>query len=513
MKWVIAFIGLLMGVPVAALSQSDSLYIPSMQEVYQQNSWLYGANPVGLSFNRFRAFSMVEVGSGYSAGNLGNTSIPSSSSVYFVRSEAFQRLGKIALYGQLEYGQNVNRGQNWNGMVNDYWQAVQLCDSVSGKRRSEAYHLSAAFSMPIKSHWILGAQADYRVEMVAKDTDPRNKNQWSEWMFASGIGYHKGNNKLGVSLLYANRKESIDFQNMGTHAVYPFFAGYPLSFFQTLPKDENLKWYYTGYEFGGALQSEMGLDEFRWFQQFAGSISKQNIESSRIRDRKEGESELWQVNYLGKIQRSFRHSRHEWSLRIWYGQSDNYDPLQQQEESGVWKSYGRVLRSTRCMGSGDLSYEYRRMRDIWNPYFTVLSGVSYNYQENALLFYPTKYLQPLHRFSVYTTFMRSIVLPDAFLDCSLGGRYGVGGGTIMKEEKLTTDSNTSEIKLWQNISRLQQDYDYETAARFALNFSVTYTRKTPFRWFVRLSGGYEYLHNCQPKENNKKFITQIGLIF
>ena len=52
MRSTLFILWLLSAIPVYA--QSDSLHIYSMQEVYQQNNWLTGANPVGMSFNRLR---------------------------------------------------------------------------------------------------------------------------------------------------------------------------------------------------------------------------------------------------------------------------------------------------------------------------------------------------------------------------------------------------------------------------------------------------------------------------
>lgn len=515
MKLRTVWLGLLLGISLAAWAQADTLYIPSMREVYKQNNWLSGCNPIGLSFNRFNSFSIAEVGYRHSSGNLGNASLPTHTNVYSVESEAFQTLGKVALYGKIGYVLNRNQGQNWNGMTNDYWQAVSLCDSISGKRRNETYHLAGAFSLPLYSHWIIGAKMDYRVQMTAKDTDPRNKNQWMEWRSAPGIGYKSEHYTLGISLLYANRKETVDYQNMGTHATYPFFAGYPLGFFQTLSRDGNLKWYYMEHEVGGALQWGFNSDVFRLFQELGGSAAEQTIESNRIQSCKEGETNLWQMNYSGKLQKLSSRVRHDWRLNLSYEQADNYDPLQQQEESGVWKSYGRVLRSTRRVGVCELDYEYSQLRDVWHPRYSLLSGVRYRYQERALLFYPIKYMQPLHRFTLYAAFMRNYLLPDAFLDCSLGGEYGMGGGTIMKERTFASgqSQSTEEVKLWQKPERLQQDFDYETAARWRLNFSVTYTRKIPFCWFFRLSAGYGYLRKCELNENDKTIVTQIGLIF
>ena len=59
MRSTLFILWLLSAIPVYA--QSDSLHIYSMQGVYQQNNWLTGANPVGMSFNRFRSFSVAEV--------------------------------------------------------------------------------------------------------------------------------------------------------------------------------------------------------------------------------------------------------------------------------------------------------------------------------------------------------------------------------------------------------------------------------------------------------------------
>lgn len=513
MKLKTVFLGLVLGVSVATFAQSDMLRIPSMQEVYKHNNWLSGRNPIGLSFNHFNAFSIAEVGYSPSSGNLEKVSLPTSSNVYSVLSESFQKLGKVALYGKLNYEQSQTKGQNWNGMMNDYWQSVSLCDSVSGKRNNEAYHLVGALSLPIRTNWLLGGKFDYRVQMLAKNTDPRNKNQWSEWILTPGIGYQADNYAVGLSLLYANRKETVDYQNMGMHAIYPVFVAYPLSYFKTLSSDGNIKWYYSEQEIGGALQAEFSFGKLRFFQQLEGSITKQNIESNRIQDRKEGEANLWQVNYLGKLKRRFINIQHEWEVKIKYQQTNNYDPLQQQEENGVWKSYGKVLRSTQRKGICELSYEYRKLRDSWHPRFSLNSGVRYQYQENALLFYPIKYSQPLHRLAISTVYFYNFVLPNAYLDCSLGGVCGVGKGTMMKKEASLSTQSGEDIKLSQNTSLLQQDYDFKTAARLNMNFSVTYTHRVPFSWYIRLAGSYEYLYKCQLNENSKKIVTYIGLKF
>lgn len=513
MRLKTAFLGLLMGMPIVIFAQSDTLRISTVQEIYEHNDWLYGKNPVGLLFNHFNTFSIAEIGYSYNSGNLGKVSLPTLSNVYSVLSESYQKIGKLALYGRLNYEQNQSNGQNWNGMINDYWQSVNLCDSVSGKQRNEAYHLAGAFSLPVNGCWLLGAKFDYRVQMAAKKIDPRNKNQWSEWTLTPGIGYRSKNYIIGLSLIYANKKETVDYQNMGTHATYPIFVTYPFSSFKTLSRNGNIKWYYSGQEIGGALQSELHLGDFHLFQQFEGNITRQNVESNRIQDRKEGEANLWQINYLGKLKRSSIHSQHEWEMKMKYEQTENYDPLQQQEDNGLWKSYGKILRSTRHVGMCEFNYEYRKLRDTWHSHYSFNSGVSYRYQENALLFYPVKCSQPLHRLAIYTTYTHNFVLPNAYLDCALGGRYGIGRGTMMKKEAFNGNQDTEEIKLWQNISLLQQDYNYEMAARLNLNFSITYIHNSPFSWYLRLIGNYEYSDKCQSNENNKKIITCIGLIF
>ena len=68
MRSTLFILWLLSALPIYA--QSDSLHIYSMQEIYQQNNWLTGANPVGMSFNRFRSFSVAEVGYRFEDGTL-----------------------------------------------------------------------------------------------------------------------------------------------------------------------------------------------------------------------------------------------------------------------------------------------------------------------------------------------------------------------------------------------------------------------------------------------------------
>lgn len=513
MKFRVAFIGWWLAGAAAVSAQSDTLRVFSVEEVRKQNSWSAGDNPVGLSFNRMPSLSMAEVGYARNSGDLGVAALPVSAQEYSVRSESYKRLGKVALYGQLAYLQSRSRGQNWKGMVNDYWQSVNLCDSISGKRRGETYHLEGAFSLPVGGEWIIGLQAGYRVETVAKDTDPRNKNQWSEYVIHPGVGYKTGKCTWGMSLSYADRQETVDYQNMGTHAVYPVLQAYPLSFFKTISRDESVKWNYSGREVGGAMQ--LGYDEegMKLFLQLSANVAVQHVESNRIQNRKEAESSSRQAGCVGKLQASADDNRHEWSVRLAYEANDNYDPIQEQEANGIWRCEGKILRSTRKTGSCELTYEYRRMRDEWNPRFGVLSGMGYRYQENALLFYPVKYLQPLSRFTFYMTFFRSFVLSKACLDCSIGGRYGAGGGTLLKEQRSGSGEPAEKMGLWQDEARLQQDYDYQTSSRLAMEFSVTYIRKNPLCWFAKLSGGYEYSEKCRFDSGKKKVIASIGLIF
>lgn len=331
MRSTLFILWLLSAIPVYA--QSDSLHIYSMQGVYQQNNWLTGANPVGMSFNRFRSFSVAEVGYRFEDGNFGNVSLPASSNKYTVFGESYQTIGNVSLYGKIGYLNNRKQEVNWNGMTGDCWRGVNLCDSVSGDQRSEQYQLSGAFSLPVSSHWLMGSRFDYLVDLNAKNTDPRNENQWMEWKITPGVGYECGSHRLGASIFYGNRKETVDYQNIGTHTTYPFFVSYPLGYFKTLPKGENIKWYYSAQEFGGFLQEEGVYGCFRLFQQIGGSLVRQNIVSDRIQNKKEGETDGWKLDYKGIGSLVSPLNRHEWSWKVLFDKSDSYDLLQQQEEN------------------------------------------------------------------------------------------------------------------------------------------------------------------------------------
>ena len=117
MRSTLFILWLLSAIP--AYAQSDSLHIYSMQEVYQQNNWLTGANPVGMSFNRFRSFSVAEVGYRFEDGNFGNVSLPASSNKYTVFGESYQTIGNVSLYGKIGYVNNRKQEVNWSGMSGD----------------------------------------------------------------------------------------------------------------------------------------------------------------------------------------------------------------------------------------------------------------------------------------------------------------------------------------------------------------------------------------------------------
>lgn len=500
-------------VVMAASAQTDTLHIPSMQEAYRQNSWLSGNNPVGLSFNRFRSFSVAEAGYGYQKGNFGNVSIPSSTHTYTVYSESFQTIGKVAVYGKLGYTQKQKHDINWNGMAGNYWQGINLCDSISGNQSSEQYQLQSAFSLPIHSRWLIGTRFDYQAELTAKDTDPRDKNQWMEWKLTPGIGYQFNKFRLGTSLFYVNRKEKVDYQNIGTHVTYPFLVTYPLGFYKTLPRSGSINWHYTANEFGGGMQMEYLQNSIRLFQQLSGSSTSQSIVSNQITNRKEGESDCWNIHYQGKLQRFSFHNHHEWNWLAVYYSSNNYEPLQQQEESGLWNSYGKVLRSTYRSNTYAFSYGFHQLRDSWHPRFSWITGVDFHQIKNDLLFYPVKYSQNMHRFTIHTQLTRNFLMKNATLDCTLGGKYEKGGGDRMEEKQLQDNSTAPDIKLWQNQNRLLQEFNYQTDPRWLIHASITYTRTIPFSWFVRITGEFEKAGINMPNKNKQYFSTQIGLLF
>lgn len=465
-----------------------------------------------------RPYSIAEAGYSYRKGNFGQVTLPATVQTYSVRSESLQQLGKVSLYGKLGYMQQLGRQQSWNNMTGTYWQGVNLCDSMPGNQRAEQYQLTGAVALPLHLHWWVGAQFDYEVQQTAKDIDPRNRNQWMAWTFTPGTTYRRGNLRMGASLRYASRKESVGIRNMGVHNTYPIFAAYPLGFFKTLPQGEPPNWYYTGYEVGGALQLNVDRASFHLFQQLSADLLRQEVASDRIQNRSEGEMEGWQMRYRGTLHHQLKYIRHEWTWQATISQADSYDPLQQQAVSGPWESYGRVLRSTHRTAEGDFTYRYEQLADnSLYPHFSLLAGVHYRHEERALLFYPTEIAQPIHRFTVHATLTRSFALPQQTLfHLSIGSRYGKGGGTLLNEQRQPNGDTSPDIRLWQNPNLQQQVFDYETASRWAVNATLTYTRpvsQTTLSWFARISADYEQAPRRLYPATREEIIARIGLLF
>ena len=107
-----------------------------------------------------------------------------------------------------------------------------------------------------------------------------------EWRLTPGVGYLYGNLHLGASLLYVRRKETVNYQNMGSHTTYPVLVAYPLGFFKTLSWGENVNWYYSGQEVGGALQLHFNSGSFQLYQDISGGAASQTVESDRIKNKK-----------------------------------------------------------------------------------------------------------------------------------------------------------------------------------------------------------------------------------
>lgn len=499
-------------------AEADTLRIYSAQEVQRQNVWLTGDNPVAISMNRFGSFSIAEAGYSYREGNLGQPTLPATTHAYRVYSESFQTVGRVSLYGKLGYANDDRRQQHWNGMTGDYWQAVNLCDSMPGNQRAEQYQLTGGFALPLRQRWQVGAMFNYQVQQTAKDTDPRNSNQWMAWELTPGVGYRHGFLRLGVSLRYAARKESLEVSNMGLHHTYPIFAAYPLGFFKTLPLDEKPHWHYSGHETGVAWQLAVEKETFCLFQQLSAHFMQQEVKSNRTLNRSEGETDGWQIDYRATWQRHHTYTRSEWAWQATLQKADSYDLLQQQPANGTpWESYGRVLRSTRRTVEANLNYRYDILRNALSPRFSLLAGVHYRQQESTLYFYPAAFAQPLHRFTVHATLTRSFALPhQAQLDCSIGGCYGQGRGTLLREKQLAAGEESPDIRLWQNEALRQQTFDYETNPRWAIRTVLNYVRPLPrsaLCWFVRLSGEYGQASQSLAPKKKTEITTRLGLLF
>lgn len=500
---------------VSVCAQTDSLRIPSMEAVYRQNFWLAGENPVALSFNDFRSFSIAEAGYSRTNGNFGKVTDPAATDAYSMGSESYQTLGKVSLYGKLEYKQTRKRDMNWNGMTGSDWQAINLCDSVAGNQRAEQYQLASAFSVPLHSRWLIGGALDYQVQLTAKDADPRNKNQWMELQLSPGVGYRYGKYRLGVSFLYNRKKEEVDFMHVGSHATYPVFAAYPLGFIKTISRGEKSTWYYSGEEFGGALQLDFKPGPLQLFQQISAGTGGQAILSNRAFNRSEGETDVWRAAYIGKLHWLRLQNRHEITLQASFRQAKGYDNLQRQDVNGFWQSYGRTARSEHQVADYALTYGFYQQRDVWNNRFSVLGGVKFHQEETTLLFYPAAYSQPIHRFTVHAVVTRQWLLPGAQIDLSVGGEYGTGGGVLQKEKPLG-DQAAPDIPFWQNSELMRQAFAYGTAARWSLSPSVRYTRfmrSTPLAYFIHLSGQYEHADNTLPDQNKSNISVSVGLLF
>ena len=513
---VLALIFIALAYVAARGQEADTLAFLSMKEVRQQHVWLSAENPAGLSLNRFRSFSVAQAGYAYQKEDFGIMGRPTSKDTYTVSAESFQRFGNASLYGLISYALHNNRQQSWNSMSGRQWSPVNLADSLPGRQRAEEYNLSGGISHPVGRQWTVGAQFDYQVQLTAKDTDPRNRNQWMEWQLTPGASYRYGNLHLGASLLYAVSKESVSIRNMGAHTVYPIFAAYPLAFYRTLPQEGEVNWNYRSRRMGAALQADLSRGSFQLFQQFDASFVHQQVESNRIQNRSEGEADGWQAGYKVILQRQLNYTLHEWNGEVTLRYTRNYDPLQRQPDGGLWQTYGRVLRSTRQEADASLTYRFRRMHDVRHPRYTVAASVHYHRAVSSLFFYPTEYSQPTYRIDARTTFCRHIRLPhNAQLDLSFCLQGGSGGGTLLRESLAPTGQGTPDIPLWQNNLLRQQNFAYETGLRWALHPAVGYTR--PFTgnagsWFIRLTGSYERIHNL-PCPNGEEVVAQIGWLF
>ena len=402
----------------------------------QESAWALSANPVSISY--VPKDSAMEAGLSYliHQAALPASDQPDQTQTYRAYVSGNRKLGLLWLAGGIDWSQSLLEGRKWNLLSQpDY--LITAGDSLGEPQRIEKYRIYGQAAYVLSPKIKVGIDGDY----TATSNEDRSSYHIYHGMahlirISGGVVYEQVRRRFGASIHYTHRTEELTYDTLKEH------------------------W-------------SLFHDLFYETQQLADNPNN----SGNLRG---WEERLHQISYQGRFTRTNKSWTHIWSPTARFNQTTANRILQRNpttSSSAIWTTFATYRLARQRMLSTQLSYEATKNDTSGEKVSTWQMTVGWNRLENDFYIYPFTVKQYTGLFHGEIAFLRQIRLPKENKLSIRPSAYIVSGyGTEIKWEKETQkdENGSAEIKLEQNMQKVNEDFIARTATRLGIGAEMEY---------------------------------------
>lgn len=294
---------------------------------------------------------------------------------------------------------------------------------------------------------------------------------------SGGIVYEQVRRRFGASIHYTHRTEELTYDTDSKDKLYTFPLGY------WLPMQElsgSFLFRSQGKRLGVSLQTETLKEHWSLFHDLFYETQQLADNPNNSGNLRGWEERLHQISYQGRFTRTNKSWTHIWSPTARFNQTTANRILQRNpttSSSAIWTTFATYRLARQRMLSTQLSYEATKNDTSGEKVSTWLMTVGWNRLENDFYIYPFTVKQYTGLFHGEIAFFRQIRLPKENKLSIRPSVYIVSGyGTEIKWEKETQkdENGSAEIKLEQNMQKVNEDFIARMATRLGIGTEMEY---------------------------------------
>ena len=443
----------------------------------QESAWALSANPVSISY--VPKDSAMEAGLSYliHQAALPASDQPDQTQTYRAYVSGNRKLDLLWLAGGINWSQSLLEGRKWNLLSQpDY--LITAGDSLGEPQRIEKYRIYGQAAYVLSPKIKVGIDGDY----TATSNEDRSSYHIYHGMahlirISGGIVYEQVRRRFGASIHYTHRTEELTYDTDSKDKLYTFPLGY------WLPMQElsgSFLFRSQGKRLGVSLQTETLKEHWSLFHDLSYETQQLADNPNNSGNLRGWEERLHQICYQGRFTRTNKSWTHIWSPTARFNQTTANRILQRNpttSSSAIWTTFATYRLARQRMLSTQLSYEATKNDTSGGKASTWQMTVGWNRLENDFYIYPFTVKQYTGLFHGEIAFFRQIRLPKENKLSIRQSVYIVSGyGTEIKWEKETQkdENGSAEIKLEQNMQKVNEDFIARTATRLGIGTEMEY---------------------------------------
>lgn len=266
----------------------------SIERLKAGSLWMDSYNGAGLVLDNLSYYSDLKFAYGYKNGDYKMNSDGERERAITVSSEGGLKFGGGYIWGSFSYVNEAQRNTLFNTTMLDFDRRMPYytIDKNLSDFLKQSYNLAMKVaSKPLWDKIILGAQAEYRTKVGAKQMDPRSESWFYSINVKPSAVVLMGNHRIGINFEYQNLVQESKTTNSDTQVNQDVFVlkGLGNGYEATVGGLQSLGMFvYKGNQVGGGLQYSYLMDDYKFLLSGNYIYGMEDVISSPSKPKKEG---------------------------------------------------------------------------------------------------------------------------------------------------------------------------------------------------------------------------------